>query len=101
MVAQLLSAPVAAVLIALDGAGGLRGWQWLTLVEGGATVAVGLALPLALPHAPRHVDALTEKELAWVQSHVSRCATPDAGTYMDQRHLTRQRQPGVWVAVNI
>lgn len=74
MAAQMLSAPLAAVLIALDGAGGLRGWQWLTLVEGAATVAVALALPLLLPPAPQHVRGLSEKELAWVQSEVSRCA---------------------------
>eukprot|EP00892_Ulva_mutabilis_P008593 jgi/Ulvmu1/6105/UM027_0083.1 len=72
MVSQLLSAPLAAVLLALDGARGLRGWQWLTLCEGAATVAVGLVLPLLLPAAPERAGGLTEKEAAWVKAHVSR-----------------------------
>lgn len=32
--AQVVGAPLAAGILALDGLGGLRGWQWLFLLEG-------------------------------------------------------------------
>ena len=34
IVSQALGAPLAAGLMALDGHGGLRGWQWLFMIEG-------------------------------------------------------------------
>lgn len=74
MAAQLLSAPVAAGLISLDGALGLRGWQWIAVAEGGVTAAVGVFLKLLLPESPAHVKSLSAEEAAWVTSHVSKCA---------------------------
>lgn len=75
MGAQLLSAPVAAGLISLDGALGLRGWQWIAVVEGSVTASVGVFLKLLLPETPSHVR-LSQEEVAWVNSHVSKCDTP-------------------------
>lgn len=34
IVSQVLGPPLAAGLMALDGHGGLKGWQWLFLIEG-------------------------------------------------------------------
>lgn len=34
IVSQVLGSPLAAGLMALDGHGGLRGWQWLFMIEG-------------------------------------------------------------------
>ena len=41
--ANVLSAPLAAALLMLEGAGGLADWQWLFLVEGAMTFSIGLA----------------------------------------------------------
>jgi hypothetical protein len=74
MVAQVLSAPAAAVLMSLHGLGGVAGWQLLCLVEGGATVLVGLSLMCFLPPRPASVKALSARELEWIHDNVSPCA---------------------------
>jgi len=72
MVSQVVAAPVAAALFSLDGAAGLRGWQWIALAEGGATAAVGLLLTAALPRSPADIKSLSAEEAAWVQSRVKK-----------------------------
>ena len=42
-VANVMSAPLAAGLLMLDGTWGIRDWQWLFLVEGCLTLSIGLA----------------------------------------------------------
>eukprot|EP00892_Ulva_mutabilis_P008595 jgi/Ulvmu1/6107/UM027_0085.1 len=78
MVSQMLSAPVAAGLIALDGRAGLRGWQWLALGEGGATAAVGMVLKFLLPRTPGHMKSLSPEEAAWVNSHTAKPPTGES-----------------------
>jgi MFS family permease len=43
-VSQVVAAPVAAGLLLLDGVGGLRGWQWLFLMEGLPALLLGCAI---------------------------------------------------------
>lgn len=74
MLAQVLSAPMAAALMSLHGAAGLQGWQWIALAEGGATVAIGLTLKFVLPTSPAHIKSLSTEEVAWVQSRVPKYA---------------------------
>lgn len=73
MVSQLLSAPVAAALISLDGTLGLTGWRWLALGEGAATAAVGLVMKALLPRTPGHMKSLSPEEVAWVETHTAKC----------------------------
>ncbi|RMZ56540.1 hypothetical protein APUTEX25_001387 [Auxenochlorella protothecoides] len=51
-VAGLTGAPLAAGLLALDGRGGLRGWQWLFLLEAVPACLLSVAVALALPSPP-------------------------------------------------
>lgn len=74
MLSQVISAPVAAALMALDGALGLRGWQWLAVAEGSTTVAVGILLKLLLPKSAGDVRSLSADEVAWVNMHAAKCA---------------------------
>lgn len=63
IVSQALGAPIAAGLMALDGLGGLQGWQWLFLIEGALAVIVAIAWFFM----PRDIDAvrsLTSEEKA-------------------------------------
>ncbi|KAF6260770.1 major facilitator superfamily domain-containing protein [Scenedesmus sp. NREL 46B-D3] len=65
---QVVAAPVAAGLLMLDGVGGLRGWQWLFLLEGLPALLLGCAIRYWLPSsiasasflAPRQREALSE-----------------------------------------
>lgn len=75
-----LASPLAAIvmggisgwLLSLDGRGGLEGWQWLFLVQGLPSVAVGLMVLFLLPDDPRSVDWLTEPERDWIEGELAR-----------------------------
>lgn len=53
-----------------DGLLGLRGWQWLFLLEGIPTVAVGVWVWFTLAPAPLEARFLTPSEREWVHQHV-------------------------------
>ncbi|KAI0970136.1 major facilitator superfamily domain-containing protein [Xylaria arbuscula] len=54
----------------VSGAGGLSGWQWLFLIEGIATIIIGLAIWFLLPDFPETASWLTDKEKAFVQARL-------------------------------
>jgi len=39
---QVISGPIASGLLLADGAGGLKGWQWLFIIEGLPTIVLGV-----------------------------------------------------------
>jgi ACS family tartrate transporter-like MFS transporter len=63
---MVLMGAVAGALLGLDGWLGLRGWQWLFLVEGLPAVLMALLLLLYLPDAPGSVTWLSNEEKSWV-----------------------------------
>lgn len=64
---QVIGAPLAAGLLALDGYLGLAGWQWLFIVEGIPTVLMGIYTKLNLAESPAKASFLTPAEKAWLQ----------------------------------
>ncbi|KAI9457829.1 MFS general substrate transporter [Lactarius psammicola] len=46
----------------LDGKHGISGWRWIFIVEGGFTVAFGLATLFFVPASPESIKVLTEEE---------------------------------------
>ncbi len=61
---------IAGALLNLDGHLGLRGWQWLFLVEGLPAVLLGIAFFLFVPDTPTHAKWLTEDERQWIFHNV-------------------------------
>lgn len=59
-------------LLALDGNGGLHGWQWLFLVQGLPTVLFGLVVLRYLPDAPATATWLTLAEKDWIHKELAR-----------------------------
>jgi ACS family tartrate transporter-like MFS transporter len=57
-----IGAPLSAPLLALDGTLGLRGWQWLFLIEGIPAVLLGLLAPFWLTDRPEHAEWLPDAE---------------------------------------
>jgi ACS family tartrate transporter-like MFS transporter len=51
-VAGVVGGPLSGALLTLDGLGGLRGWQWLFLLEGLPAVALGVVVLWRLPDGP-------------------------------------------------
>ena len=65
--ASIVMGGISGWLLDLNGVGGLRGWQWLFLVQGLPSVVAGLLVLLFLPDAPGSVKWLSEKERNWLQ----------------------------------
>lgn len=47
---------------------GLKGWQWVFVVEGAPAVLLGLAVPFLLPDRPKDAKWLTPAERHWLES---------------------------------
>lgn len=69
-----LTGSLAVPLLSLDGVAGLRGWQWLFLVEGLPALAMAVLLLLRLPDSPRTADWLGADEKAWLLGQLERDA---------------------------
>jgi MFS family permease len=65
-VAVIVGAPLSEVLLRLDGALGLRGWQWLFLVEGFPAVALGLLALRVLTDRPELATWLAADDRHWL-----------------------------------
>jgi ACS family tartrate transporter-like MFS transporter len=60
--AGLVGGPLAGALLTMDRIGGLRGWQWLFLLEGIPALVIGLVVLVYLPDGPKEARWLTETE---------------------------------------
>jgi len=49
---------------------GLRGWQWLFLVEGVPSIVLGIVVFLYLPNGPKTARWLTTEEAEWLRSRL-------------------------------
>ena len=58
-VALVFGSPVSGLLLELNGVLGLRGWQWVYLVEAVPAIALGIAIPFLLPSTPETAKFLT------------------------------------------
>ena len=67
-VAVLVGAPVSEALLRLDGALGLRGWQWMFLVEGLPAVVLGLVALMVLTDRPEDAHWLTPEDRTWLMA---------------------------------
>jgi ACS family tartrate transporter-like MFS transporter len=88
-VSNFLGSPVSAALLGVDGVLGLRGWQWLFLLEAVPAVVLGVATLFLLPDGPAKAKWLPEAERTWLSARLAEEATSDA------RHT---RMP-VWTVV--
>jgi ACS family tartrate transporter-like MFS transporter len=70
--------PLSGLLLGLDGAHGLRGWQWLFLVEGLPACALALVVLKFLPDGPAQASFLsdTEKQAIAARLAAERPAVP-------------------------
>lgn len=66
--ATFIGSPISVSLLALDGALGLRGWQWLFILEGLPTVLLGIACLFVLTDRPAEARWLRPEQRAWLIS---------------------------------
>jgi len=71
LVAQAVSGPVAAAFLFMDGLCGMRGWQWLFLLEGLPTVLLSAVVWFCLPESPACSPWLNENDKKILAADVS------------------------------
>ena len=65
-VAVIVGAPLSTWILRLNGIGGLRGWQWLFLIEGLPAVVLGLIVLAVLTDRPEDAEWLAPIEREWL-----------------------------------
>jgi D-galactonate transporter len=69
-VSTVIGAPISGLLLGLDGAMGLKGWQWLFVIEGIPSVVLGIITWFYLTDRPAKADWLTAEQKAWLSSRL-------------------------------
>ncbi|HVV42141.1 MAG TPA: MFS transporter [Nitrobacter sp.] len=83
-VSTVVGAPISGLLLGLDGAMGLKGWQWLFIIEGIPSVLLGIVTWFYLTDRPAKADWLTAEQKAWL----SRRLEGEAAARQAAQHLT-------------
>ena len=68
----LLSVPI----LGMDGFLGLRGWQWLFIIEALPAVVIGIVMALVMTNRPAEAKWLTPEEKAWLETRLDRERSP-------------------------
>ena len=95
-----LGAPVSGFILGLDGTLGLRGWQWLFILEALPSLVLSIVVLRTLVDSPREAPWLADDERAWLQTRLDReRGSDDAGVDRHDTHnaLTALRNPRVWL----
>lgn len=92
--AGVVGGPMSAALLSLDGALGLRGWQWLFLLEGVPAIILAFVTLAILPDRPADATWLTAEQRRLVTARIEEDAarTPHAHTSF----AAALREPRLW-----
>lgn len=71
-VAGVIGSPISGLLLQLDGAAGLGGWQWLFLIEGIPSIILGVITFVYLPDGPAKATWLDGQEKKWIADRLER-----------------------------
>jgi sugar phosphate permease len=69
-VSGFLGSPISVAILALDGWLGLRGWQWMFIIEAIPAVLLGLVCLFVLSDRPADAHWLSADERTWLQQHL-------------------------------
>ncbi|BAI74463.1 4-hydroxyphenylacetate permease (plasmid) [Azospirillum sp. B510] len=70
--ATFIGSPLGGILLGLDGMLGLRGWQWLFLMEGVPTILLGVVCFFFLTDRPEQAHWLRDDERSWLCGELDR-----------------------------
>jgi MFS family permease len=94
---NIIGSPMSgAILQYMDGANGLRGWQWLFVLEGLPSVIMGAVILALLPDGPQKAKWLGEAERALVRARLDQEETSKLS--LGQRHRLAEvfADPRIW-----
>lgn len=95
-VSGVIGAPLAGLLLSMDGVWGWQGWQWLFLVEGVPSVLLGIALYFWLTDRPAHASWLSAEEKAWLERTLTAEHSGESGAHVTGLKLALLH-PKVWL----
>jgi len=96
-IANIVSGPLGGALLEMDGVAGVKGWQWLFVVEGLPAVALAFVVWKKLPDGPESAPWLTPAQAHEVRRRLDRETTGARG----HSFLAAMRDPQVWLAIFI
>src|SRR5579863_5312171 len=67
----IIGGPLSSLILGMDGMGGLRGWQWLFLMEGLPAFLLSLAVLRFLPDRPARASWLTREQMDTVAARLA------------------------------
>jgi ACS family tartrate transporter-like MFS transporter len=71
-VSVALGAPISTAILGLDGMLGVKGWQWIYIMEAIPTVLIGFFVLYAMNDRPEKAKWLTDQERAWLTTTLER-----------------------------
>lgn len=84
--ANVLGSPASGLIMQyLNGTIGLKGWQWMFLLEGIPSVLLGISVLWYLPSSPREAPWLKDEEKAWINARLDE----EGKTRLDNRGSDR------------
>jgi len=69
-VANALASIASAAILEMDGVLGIRGWQWIFILEALPAVLLGLVIFSVMTDRPARADWLDEEEKTWLQARI-------------------------------
>ena len=69
-VANALASIVSAAILEMDGVLGIRGWQWIFIIEALPAVLLGLVILRVMTDRPARADWLAAEEKTWLQTRI-------------------------------
>ena len=79
----VIGAPISGLLLGLDGMMGLKGWQWLFIIEGIPSVLLGIVSWFYLTDRPEKANWLTPEQKAWLSAKLeAETATKQAAKHL-------------------
>lgn len=82
-VSSLIGSPISAALLQTDGWLGLRGWQWLFILEAAPAILLGIAALFVLPDRPAQARWLAPEERTWLADRLA----PETARARTAQHL--------------
>jgi MFS transporter, ACS family, tartrate transporter len=80
-VASLIGSPISGLLLGLDGWLGLKGWQWLYILEAIPALVLAVLVYLLLADRPADARWLSDEERAWLTATLTREAAAARGPH--------------------
>lgn len=92
-VSVALGAPISTAILGMDGTLGIRGWQWIYILEAAPTVIVGIFVLVALTDRPATAKWLPAAERDWLRDTLQseRRAVEAGGTYSVLQGMTNAK----------